>query len=54
MIEKVATLEDSRLDAYARLTDPQLRNRLEPELGLFIAESAKVIGRALDAGAEPV
>lgn len=54
MIEKVATLEDGRLDAYARLTDPQLRNRLEPELGLFIAESAKVIGRALDAGAEPV
>lgn len=54
MIEKVASLDDGRLDAYARLTDPQLRNRLEPEMGVFIAESSKVIGRALDAGAEPL
>lgn len=42
------------LDAYARLTEAQLRNRLEPELGIFIAESPKVIDRALDAGYEPV
>lgn len=42
------------LDAYARLTEAQLRNRLEPRLGLFIAESPKVIHRALDAGYEPV
>lgn len=54
MIEKVASLDDGRLDTYARLTDPQLRNRLEPEMGVFIAESSKVIGRALDAGAEPL
>lgn len=42
------------LDAYARLTEAQLRNRLEPEKGIFIAESPKVICRALDAGYEPV
>ena len=50
----VATLDDPRLDAYARLTDAQLRNRLEPDLGVFIAESEKVVSRALDAGCEPV
>ena len=42
------------LDPYARLTPNQLRNRLEPEKGIFIAESPKVIDRALDAGYEPV
>ncbi len=42
------------LDAYARLTEAQLRNRLEPEKGIFIAESPKVISRALRAGYEPV
>lgn len=42
------------LDPYARLTQNQLRNRLEPEKGIFIAESPKVIDRALDAGYEPV
>ena len=42
------------LDTYARLTENQLRSRLEPEKGLFIAESPKVIGTALDAGYEPV
>lgn len=36
------------------LTEAQLRNRLEPEKGIFIAESPKVIERALDAGYEPV
>lgn len=45
------SLDDPRLDAYARLTDIQLRSRLEPEKGIFIAESEKVIGRALSAGA---
>ena len=54
MIERLTSLEDSRLDAYARLTEVQLRNRLEPELGIFIAESEKVIDRALDAGHMPV
>ena len=49
---RISTLEDPRLDAYARLTEAQLRNRLEPEKGLFIAESPKVIDRALTAGIE--
>ena len=53
-IVKLDTLDDSRLDAYARLTEVQLRNKLEPEKGVFIAESEKVIVRALDAGYEPV
>lgn len=42
------------LDIYARLTEVQLLNRFEPEKGLFIAESPKVIQRALDAGCIPV
>ena len=42
------------LDIFARLTEAQLRNRLEPEKGIFIAESPKVIDRALNAGYEPV
>lgn len=42
------------LDVYARLTEAQLLNRHEPEKGLFIAESPKVIERALDAGCVPV
>ena len=41
-------------DVYTRLTEAQLRNRLEPEKGIFIAESPKVIRIALDAGYEPV
>jgi tRNA G18 (ribose-2'-O)-methylase SpoU len=42
------------LDIYARLTEVQLLNRFEPEKGLFIAVSPKVIQRALDAGCTPV
>lgn len=42
------------LDVYARLTEVQLLNKEFPEKGLFIAESPKVIERALDAGYEPV
>lgn len=42
------------LDVFARLTQAQLRSRREPEKGMFIAESPKVIGHALDAGYEPV
>lgn len=49
MIIHVETLEDERLEAYVSLTEVQLRNRLEPEKGIFIAESEKVIVRALDA-----
>lgn len=54
MIECVDTLDDPRLDAYARLTDVQLRSRLEPERGIFIAESPNVILRALEAGMQPL
>lgn len=53
-IEKIANLDDERLAHYVGLTDLQLRNKLEPEKGIFIAESEKVVGRALDAGYEPV
>ena len=42
------------LDVYARLTENQLLNRAHPEEGMFIAESPKVIERALDAGCIPV
>ncbi len=42
------------LDVYARLSEGQLLNREFPEKGMFIAESPKVIERALDAGYEPV
>lgn len=42
------------LDVYTRLTEAQLLNREEPAKGLFIAESPKVIERALDAGCQPV
>ena len=42
------------LDVYARLTEAQLLNRFEPAKGMFIAESPKVIHRALDAGCVPV
>ncbi len=50
----IADFDDSRLDIYARLTEAQLLNRREPAKGMFIAESPKVIERALDAGCEPV
>ena len=42
------------LDVYARLNENQLLNRAKPEEGLFIAESPKVVERALNAGYEPV
>ena len=42
------------LDVFARLTENQLLNRHEPEKGLFIAESPKVVERALNAGYKPV
>ena len=50
----IDTLEDPRLDAYARLTEAQLRSKLEPERALFIAESGKVIERAFEGGMEPI
>ncbi|MEG2517401.1 MAG: RNA methyltransferase [Raoultibacter sp.] len=53
MLVEISSLNDPRLDVYARLTEVQLRCKLEPEKGIFIAESAKVIKRALDAGMQP-
>ena len=53
-IIEISDLTDPRLDLFARLTEAQLRNRLEPEKGIFIAESPKVIQLALDAGHAPV
>lgn len=50
----IDSLDDSRLDAYTRLTERELRSVLEPQKGIFIAESAKVIERALAGGMEPI
>ena len=54
VIIPITDFEDPRLDVYARLNENQLLNRHEPEKGLFIAESPKVVERALDAGCRPV
>ena len=54
VIHEITDLTAPELDVYARLTQAQLRNRLEPEKGIFIAESPKVIARALDAGYHPL
>lgn len=53
-IIEITDLSAPELDVYARLTQAQLRSRLEPEKGVFIAESPKVIFRALDAGYQPL
>lgn len=53
-IIEITDFEAPELDVYARLSEGQLLNRHEPEKGLFIAESPKVIERALDAGCVPV
>ena len=53
-IIEITDLSAPELDIYARLTQAQLRSRLEPEKGIFIAESPKVIARALDAGYTPL
>ena len=53
-IRKVTDFSDPELDIYARLTEVQLLNRREPDKGIFIAESPKVIERALNAGCVPI
>lgn len=53
-IIEITDFNAPELDIYARLTEGQLLNRHEPEKGLFIAESPKVIERALQAGCAPV
>ena len=52
-IQEIKKLDDERVSIFSRLTEAQLRMELEPEKGLFIAESPKVIRVALDAGWEP-
>lgn len=54
MIYKIEDFQAPELDVYARRTENQLRNREHPEQGLFIAESPKVIERALQGGCSPV
>lgn len=53
-IRKVTDFSDPELDIYARLTEVQLLNRREPDKGIFISESPKVIERALNAGCVPI
>ena len=53
-IIKIEDFSDPRLDLFVRLTGAQLRSKLEPEKGVFIAESPTVIEVALDSGCEPV
>lgn len=53
MIERLTSLADPRLDDYLRMTDVRLRSVVEPERGLFMAESYNVIERALEAGCAP-
>lgn len=53
-IIEITDLSAPELAPYTKLTEAQLRNKLEPEKGIFIAESPKVIGTALDAGCEPL
>ena len=53
-IIEIYDLKTPELDVFARLTEAQLRNKQDPEKGIFIAESPKVIHRALDAGCQPI
>ena len=52
-IIEISSLQQEGLEVFSTLTEAQLRMELEPEKGLFIAESPKVIRVALDAGWEP-
>jgi hypothetical protein len=53
-IIEITSLTASGVDMFSTLTEAQLRNRIEPDKGIFIVESPKVIRVALDAGYEPV
>ena len=53
-IIEITDFNAPELDVYARISEVQLLNRAEPEKGIFIAESPKVIERALDAGCEAI
>ena len=51
---RISSADDERLDVYARLTDRQLRSRLESSVGVLVAESEKVVRVALAEGLEPL
>ena len=53
-ITEIKTLNHPGVEIFSTLTEAQLRNRLDPEKGIFIAESPKVISTALSAGYEPI
>ena len=53
-IINITSLEQSGVEVFGTLTEAQLRNRLEPSKGIFIAESPKIINVALNAGYEPL
>lgn len=53
-IVHIDNINNPQLDVFARLTESQLRNRLEPQKGIFIAESLKVIRIALQCGMKPI
>ena len=54
MITAISSIHDPRVAVFATMTETQLRNRLNAEQGIFIAESPKVIRVALSAGYEPL
>lgn len=54
MIIEITSLQQPGVEVFSTLTEAQLRNRLEPRKGIFIAESPKVIQVALDEGYEPL
>ena len=51
---EISSLSHPGVEIFCTLTEAQLRNRIEPDKGIFIVESPKVIERALDAGYEPL
>ncbi len=53
-IIEISSLSHPGVEVFSTLTEIQLRNRIEPDKGIFIVESPKVIRRALDAGYEPL
>lgn len=53
-VVRIESLSHPGVEIFATLTEAQLRNRLDPDKGIFIAESPKVIRVALDAGYEPI
>ncbi len=51
---EITDINSPELDVFSRITEPQLRTYFEPEIGIFLAETANVIMRAIEAGYEPL